>query len=77
MGLIALSVLASHSIYPYSLSSYKFQTEVGKYENQTTTLSDADTVWTQVRHMHMGQAIEKLRNDFNQFLQEHAGFKGG
>ncbi|KAF8317774.1 Sec1-like snare protein [Cantharellus anzutake] len=57
--------------------SYKFQTAVGKYENQTAVLSDADTVWTQVRHMHMGEAIERLRSDFNQFLQEHAGFKGG
>ena len=77
MGLIFLLVMDPYSICLCSLCSYKFQTEVGKYENQTAILSDTDTVWTQVRHMHMGEAIEKLRNDFNQFLQEHAGFKGG
>ena len=26
--------------------------------------------------MHMREAIDKLMADFNQFLQEHAGFKG-
>jgi syntaxin-binding protein 1 len=39
-------------------------------------LSDADTVYTVVRHMHMREAIDKLIRDFNDFLKEHAGFKG-
>jgi len=55
---------------------YKFQTAVGAYEDTTVTLSDADTVYTQVRHMHMREAIDKLIGDFNDFLKEHAGFKG-
>ncbi|KAI0642273.1 Sec1-like protein [Trametes meyenii] len=55
---------------------YKFQTAVGAYEDKVATLSDADSVWTDLRHMHMREAIDKLMADFNQFLQDNAGFKG-
>lgn len=55
---------------------YKFQTAVGAYEDTTVMLSDADNVYTEVRHMHMREAIDKLIGDFNDFLKEHAGFKG-
>ncbi len=54
---------------------YKFQTQSG-LEDKTATLSDSDTVWTELRHMHMREAIDKLMADFNQFLQDNAGFKG-
>lgn len=54
---------------------YKFQTQVG-YEDKVATLSDVDSVWTELRHMHMREAIDKLMADFNQFLQNNAGFKG-
>ena len=37
---------------------------------------DADNVWTTIRHMHMREAIDKLMADFNQFMQDNAGFKG-
>lgn len=40
------------------------------------TLSDADTIWTKIRHLHMQEAIETLMKDFNQFLEENAGFRG-
>ncbi|KAJ3488640.1 hypothetical protein NLI96_g2690 [Meripilus lineatus] len=56
--------------------TYKFQTAVGAYEDKTATLSDADTVWTDIRHMHMKEAIDKLMLDFNKFMQDNAGFKG-
>ncbi|EGN96657.1 hypothetical protein SERLA73DRAFT_93200 [Serpula lacrymans var. lacrymans S7.3] len=56
--------------------TYKFQSSVGAYEDKTATLSDADTVWTTVRHMHMREAIDKLMADFNKFMQDNAGFKG-
>jgi syntaxin-binding protein 1 len=55
---------------------YKFQSSLGTYEDKTATLSDADTVWTTVRHMHMREAIDKLMADFNKFMEENAGFKG-
>ncbi|EJF59045.1 Sec1-like protein [Dichomitus squalens LYAD-421 SS1] len=55
--------------------TYKFQTQTG-LEDKTAALSDADSVWTELRHMHMREAIDKLMADFNQFLQDNAGFKG-
>ncbi|KAG6902573.1 hypothetical protein C0995_014579 [Termitomyces sp. Mi166 len=56
--------------------TYKFQSSVGTYEDKTATLSDSDTVWTELRHMHMREAIDKLMADFNKFVQENAVFKG-
>ncbi|KAJ7903783.1 Sec1-like protein [Mycena olivaceomarginata] len=56
--------------------TYKFQSSVGAFEDKTATLTDADTVWTEVRHMHMREAIDKLMADFNRFLEENAVFKG-
>lgn len=55
---------------------YKFQSSVGAYEDKTAVLSDADTVWADVRHMHMREAIDKLMADFNKFMTDNAGFKG-
>lgn len=55
---------------------YKFQSSIGAYEDKTAILSDSDTVWTAVRHMHMREAIDKLMSDFNKFLEENAVFKG-
>ncbi|KAH9951056.1 Sec1-like protein [Amylocystis lapponica] len=55
---------------------YKFQTAIGAYEDKTAILSDNDNVWTALRHMHMRETIDKLMADFNQFLQDNAGFKG-
>ena len=57
-------------------NSYKFQSSLGEYEDKVAILSDADNVWTAVRHMHMRETIDKLMDDFNKFLQENAGFKG-
>ncbi|KAG9312992.1 Sec1-like protein [Chiua virens] len=56
--------------------TYKFQSSIGAYEDKTATLSETDTVWTTVKHMHMREAIDKLMADFNKFLEENAGFKG-
>ena len=55
---------------------YKFQSSKGAYEDKTATLSDADNVWVEVRHMHMREAIDKLMADFNKFVEEHAVFNG-
>ncbi|TFL01947.1 Sec1-like protein [Pterulicium gracile] len=56
--------------------TYKFQSAQGAYEDKTSTLTDADSVWAEVRHMHMREAIDKLMADFNKFLEDNAGFKG-
>lgn len=58
------------------LGRYKFQSSLGAYEDKTAILSDADTVWTAVRHLHMREAIDKLMLDFNKFLEDNAVFKG-
>ncbi|EIW79319.1 Sec1-like snare protein [Coniophora puteana RWD-64-598 SS2] len=55
---------------------YKFQSAQGVQEDKAATLSDADTVWTEIRHIHMREAIDKLMADFNKFMQDNAGFKG-
>ena len=39
---------------------YKFQSAIGAYEDKTATLTDADSVWTDVRHMHMREAMYVL-----------------
>ncbi|KAF8906192.1 ras opposite [Gymnopilus junonius] len=56
--------------------SYKFQSSVGTYEDKVATLSDIDTTWTAVRHLHMREAIDKLMADFNKFLEDNAVFNG-
>ena len=55
---------------------YKFQSSTGAQEDKVAVLTDNDSVWTEVRHMHMREAIDKLMADFNKFMQENAGFKG-
>ncbi|KAF5377779.1 hypothetical protein D9757_008057 [Collybiopsis confluens] len=56
--------------------TYKFQSSVGAFEDKTAILVDADNVWTEIRHMHMREAIDKLMADFNKFLEENAVFQG-
>ncbi|KAF8659882.1 hypothetical protein AX16_001766 [Volvariella volvacea WC 439] len=56
--------------------TYKFQSSVGAYEDKTAVLNDSDNVWTEIRHMHMREAIDKLMADFNKFLQDNAVFQG-
>lgn len=64
------------SLNVFVFHSYKFQSSLGAYEDKTAILSDQDTVWTMVRHMHMREAIDKLMADFNKFIQENAVFQG-
>lgn len=56
---------------------YKFQAAGGVFEDKTALLSDSDNVWTEVRHMHMKEAIDKLMGDFNKFLTDNAVFNAG
>ena len=58
------------------LHRYKFQSSLGAYEDKVAVLSDADTIWTTVRHLHMRETIDKLMLDFNKFLEDNAVFKG-
>lgn len=56
---------------------YKVKTALGVIEEKIAKLSEEDPIWTDIRHMHMKEAIDKLQNDFNKFTQEHAGFRQG
>lgn len=51
---------------------YRFFTSDGKQEDKDAILSDEDTVWTAIRHLHIAEAIDKLSKDF----QHHAGEAG-
>ncbi|KAF7770373.1 hypothetical protein Agabi119p4_6347 [Agaricus bisporus var. burnettii] len=56
--------------------TYKFQSSVGTFEDKTAVLSDNDKLWTELRHMHMREAIDKIMNSFKAFTEEHAVFQG-
>jgi syntaxin-binding protein 1 len=43
-------------------------------EEKKSTIDDKDTVWTDVRHMHMKDTIDKLMQDFNKFCQDNTVF---
>ncbi|ORY80259.1 Sec1-like protein, partial [Leucosporidium creatinivorum] len=56
---------------------YTFQNESGKIEDKEANLTDEDKVWTEVRHMHMKDALDKLIADFKAYAGEHGGKFGG
>ncbi|KAJ9117921.1 hypothetical protein QFC20_000202 [Naganishia adeliensis] len=54
---------------------YKVKTALGAIEQKEALLNEEDPIWTEIRHMHMKEAIDKLMVDFNRFTNEHAGFR--
>ncbi|KAF8677405.1 STXBP unc-18 SEC1 family [Rhizoctonia solani] len=55
---------------------YKFENSRGIREEKIATLAETDLVWTATRHMHLLAANEKLKADFNKFLEDNAVFRG-
>ncbi|EPX73680.1 SNARE binding protein Sec1 [Schizosaccharomyces octosporus yFS286] len=54
--------------YPFSIMGpHGLETRIGK-------LSDDDSVYVKIRHMHMRDAIERLMGDFNKFCEENTIF---
>lgn len=51
------------------------KTALGAIEQKEALLNEDDPIWTEIRHMHMKEAIDKLMVDFNRFTNEHAGFR--
>ncbi len=51
---------------------YRFTNAAGQDERKEATLSDEDSVWCAIRHMHIAEAIAKLSEDF----KHHAGQQG-
>ncbi|KAF8605962.1 Sec1-like snare protein [Ceratobasidium sp. AG-I] len=56
---------------------YKFENSRGIREEKTAVLGETDQIWTATRHMHLLAANEKLKEDFNKFLEDNAVFRGG
>lgn len=50
---------------------YSFRNAAGESENREAKLSEEDQVWTELRHMHMKDALEKLVADFKQYASTH------
>ncbi|PWN51667.1 Sec1-like protein [Violaceomyces palustris] len=53
---------------------YKFISSDGQREERDAILSDEDTVWTAIRHVHIAEAIDKLSRDFKQHAGEAGAF---
>ena len=51
--------------------SYSFRNEQGVLEDKDAILSDEDKVWTDVRHLHMSEASERLVQAFRAYSDEH------
>jgi syntaxin-binding protein 1 len=49
----------------------------GIREEKIAILGETDPIWTATRHMHLLAANEKLKADFNKFLEENEVYRGG
>ncbi|GAA5889143.1 hypothetical protein JCM5296_007177 [Sporobolomyces johnsonii] len=56
---------------------YTFTNEQGAAQDKEAILNDEDKVWSEVRHMHMKDALDKLIADFKAYAGEHGGTFGG
>lgn len=54
---------------------YDFLASHGQTEKKEAVLTESDSVWRDVRHLHMRDAIDRLMGDFNGFLKENGGFQ--
>lgn len=50
---------------------YSFRNAQGAMEDKEVLLSEEDSVWKEVRHMHMKDALDKLILDFKNYAGEH------
>ena len=53
--------------------SYAFRNAAGTMEEKEAILTDDDKVWTEIRHMHMKDALDKLVADFKAYAGDHNG----
>ncbi|KDE02370.1 hypothetical protein MVLG_07072 [Microbotryum lychnidis-dioicae p1A1 Lamole] len=52
---------------------YTFRNAANDVEDKEAILTEEDSVWTEVRHMHMKDALDKLIADFKAYAGEHDG----
>lgn len=56
------------------LHRYSFRNNEGQDEDATALLQDAeDRIWSELKHMHMGEALEKVTTEFKKYVEEHGG----
>lgn len=56
---------------------YEYRTTEGELEEKEATLSDDDSIWTGIRHLHIAEAIDKLTKEFAQHSGESTGLSNG
>lgn len=56
---------------------YEYTQEDGTSKENEITLNEQDTVYTNIRHMHIANTTEQLIDDFNKFVTENKGSSGG
>ncbi|CAO3627560.1 unnamed protein product [Cunninghamella blakesleeana] len=57
--------------------TYEYTQEDGTSKEVDITLNEQDTVYTNIRHMHIANTTEQLIDDFNKFVAENKGSSGG
>jgi len=55
--------------------SYEFTGPNGQERKDARFEEEKDSMYTQIRHMHMKDTLEKLMGDFNKFCQDNILFK--
>ncbi|KTW27334.1 hypothetical protein T552_02317 [Pneumocystis carinii B80] len=56
---------------------YKYQINNSeKIETKEAVLTETDSIWAEIRHQHIRDAIDRLMGDFNKFYAENSNFNG-
>ncbi|KAK0524876.1 syntaxin binding protein 1 [Tilletia horrida] len=55
---------------------YSFHDADGRLEEKEATLSEEDSIWIGVRHLHIAEAIERLTRDFKKHADDAGVFSG-
>lgn len=53
---------------------YDFENASGIKQTMTATLSEADTLWVQTRHMHIKETIDRVISDLKAFQEQNGVF---
>jgi syntaxin-binding protein 1 len=53
---------------------YEFENASGVQQTMTATLSEADSLWVQTRHMHIKETIDKVISDLKAFQEQNGVF---
>jgi hypothetical protein len=57
-----------------SVVRYEYENASGVKQTMTATLSEADSLWVQTRHMHIKETIDKVISDLKAFQEQNGVF---